>query len=405
MLLTARRVAEAVAFDGPPPDGTGPLGAPGGARWVTAVDILRAVLDRPHVRDEVWMRSDDETVIERAYPERGTTTLWPHQSDAVHASAPREGVFRSGVHDHECGTGKTMIGGEIVRMSRAPTVVVTQHSISVEQWTAHFRSVQRLANVMSLADAREEWRVGRDPMPDALVLTYTCLARSYNTEPIILYARAVPFGILVLDEVHIAIADHFRLACTLRSRVALGLSGSLVREDQRLEHLAGLVGPVLTTHVADRVVNYTVVQVDVDDDIRKRIDKCKRRTRVEHALRTLNPNKLCALEHLVESVKDKRVLIFCDSPLAAPHVADIVRGTRPFIGVIDGRTPKRSRDHVISTFCATPSAVLVSTRVCDASIDFPKDLVIIQVHSASGSRQQEVQRCGRGLTILVQKCD
>jgi superfamily II DNA or RNA helicase len=67
--------------------------------------------------------------------------------------------------------------------------------------------------------------------------------------------------------------------------------------------------------------------------------------------------------------------------------------------VLNGQTSSReARNQTIDTFSRSQpgSLVLLCTKVCDVSIDFPVGCVIVQYHLTSGSRQQEVQRCGRG---------
>ena len=63
-----------------------------------------------------------------------------------------------------------------------------------------------------------------------------------------------------------------------------------------------------------------------------------------------------------------------------------------------GIASREVREATIRTFSesAPGSLVLLCTRVCDASIDFPVGCVLVEYHLTSGSRQQEVQRCGRG---------
>ena len=70
---------------------------------------------------------------------------------------------------------------------------------------------------------------------------------------------------------------------------------------------------------------------------------------------------------------------------------------------MDGNADDRQRDALLARFRDTPRAVLVATRVCDAAVDFPADCVVVQVHSASGSRQTEVQRAGRGTRGRVEE--
>lgn len=54
------------------------------------------------------------------------------------------------------------------------------------------------------------------------------------------------FGILVADEVHMAVVDYFMCAGFLRFSAVYGLSGSLVRGDDRFQLLSRNIGPIQT---------------------------------------------------------------------------------------------------------------------------------------------------------------
>ena len=397
---------------------TGPVGAGngGGSRWITQYDVMRyayKTLERVP-RGKEWDReaSRDIRMCERN-PPRQRMTLWPHQIQALCKCMPTIDTFRSGILDMECGTGKSLVGAELVRCSRAPAIVVTQHKLSVDQWLHYLRNTGGMEYVMTLQEANEFWRPGVHPFPDALVVTYAALARvlgrmdqtkskrADEVEGTLLWmARLLPFGLLILDEVHLAAAEHFGLACSLYAKAVVGLTGSLVREDDRLALLETNVGPVLFEHRANRSIQYKIMRVGLPPFLQARIDECKRRNKDEHALRTLNPLKIKALHQVLKDpeIANRRIVVFCDSAQAAPHVARCLEGVaqRPCVGMMGGTTKQDERDVVVERFRVTERATLLSTRVCDVAVDFPQDCVIVILHSSSGSRQQEVQRCGRG---------
>jgi superfamily II DNA or RNA helicase len=165
-------------------------------------------------------------------------------------------------------------------------------------------------------------------------------------------------------------------------------------------HLRSLVGEVLFRHRAERNVNYSVVRVSLPADVECMLGARKRRDKDDHAIRTLNPNKIAALRRIVtmESIWKNRIVVFCDSAEAAPYLPEMLhgQGDRLCVGVTHGKKKQTTRDAMVDKLHATERSIIVSTRVCDAAVDFPKDCVVVQIHTSSGSRQQEVQRCGRG---------
>lgn len=398
--------------------GSGPYGAPGGKHWITAKDVIRFAYDKVErtPRPKEWDRMYDQDVkMLPRYGRNPDKTLWDHQVSALCECMPASNTFRSGIVDMDCGTGKSYVGVELIRRSRACAIVVTQHTFSVNQWIENLKEFGGITNVMTLQSARDTWKPMSTPFPDVLVVTYSALARAFvsmdsetrcsgslqDFDHVILWmARVVPFGLLILDEVHVAAADHFSLACSLYAKVIVGLSGSLVREDDRLSLLETDVGPVLYRHRADRSVRYTVLKVALPRSVVDKLSLHKRRDKEEHALRTLNPMKMAALRRVVtdDRVRSNRIVVFCDSVEAAPYVELALHDVdeRTCVGVMDGRTAQTVRNDLMDVFHKTARSILISTKVCDVAVDFPKDCVVVILHSSSGSRQQEVQRCGRG---------
>ena len=101
-----------------------------------------------------------------------------------------------------------------------------------------------------------------------------------------------------------------------------------------------------------------------------------------------------------EAAAGRRVLVFSDSRLAAEVLAArwaaLAGAAAPAPLLLHGGVAEEQRRLRLAAFARGDAAVLLCTRVCDAAIDFPPDCTVVQAHVASGSRQQEVQRCGRG---------
>ena len=83
-----------------------------------------------------------------------------------------------------------------------------------------------------------------------LVTTYTMLTfqgkRAYDAQKIIEFMQGIEWGLIVLDEVHVVPADMFRKALTIApAHCKLGLTATLVREDEKIDSLNYLIGPKL----------------------------------------------------------------------------------------------------------------------------------------------------------------
>ena len=292
-------------------------------------------------------------------------------------------------------------------------VVITQHVTSVEQWRSHLRTHLQLGRIFVLGDASSDpWRIG-DELPDAVILTYSAMVRisalmaahealmrtgtaskgadAERGHLLVWFLHAYRFGTLVLDEVHLAAAEQFRCACRLNARVIVGLSGSLVREDDNLRCLTTSVGPVLYHYRAMRRIRYTILSFDPvgqGGDVEGEGD-------VEGDGGTeLDPARVATLRGLLEGeLRETRVVVFCDAKAAAVALA-VALGAL----CLTGDVRRAERESVLQTFRATEDAVLIATKVCDAAVDFPAGSVIVQYYSRSGSRQQEISvaDAGRG---------
>lgn len=390
-----------------PPNGTGPLGAPGGRRWITRDDVV------------VWNSETSTTPLYRSMFESTLNTrsftpasndLRDYQWEAVAACNPEDGLFHSGVVHMECGTGKTWVASELIRRSGACCIVVAQHTVSVTQFVSHLQTTLGMNATSLQADEVRDF-----DSADVVVTTYSRVVRlvaavdehrmhiqsasyapSYSTgDRFLMHRMCHPFGLLILDEVHTVVADKFPCVCRLRAHAVVGFSGSLVREDDRIASLGTLVGPTLVSYGnMDRVHNVHVRCVSMDDP---RVRAATSRTAAHQTIRALNPRKVDALHHILEVHSNERVIVFSDTVYPTHVLHNTVLSGRSL--VLNGGVASRDvRDEIIQIFSESPpgSLVLLCTKVCDVSVDFPVGCVVVQFHLTSGSRQQEVQRCGRG---------
>lgn len=390
-----------------PPNGTGPLGAPNGRRWITRDDVV--VWNCETSTHSLDRSAYADTLHTRSYAPH-SNDLRDYQREAVSACNPDDVTFRSGVVHMECGTGKTWVASELIRLSGSCAIVVAQHAVSVTQFVSHLRTTLG----MRATELHSDEVVDYDTY-DVVVTTYSRVVRlvtavdehrlniengsyapSYSAaDRFLMHRMCHPFGLLILDEVHTVVADKFPCVCRLRAHAVVGFSGSLVREDDRIDSLDHLVGPTLYSYGnMDRVHNVHVRRVLMDDPC---VLQATSRTASHQTIRALNPQKVEELLRIIETHSNERVIVFSDTVQPTKVLHDTVLRGRSLL--LNGNVASRDvRDEIIEVFSASPagSLVLLCTKVCDVSVDFPIGCVIVQFHLTSGSRQQEVQRCGRG---------
>ena len=144
-----------------------------------------------------------------------------------------------------CGAGKTAVGvGYVERMIRKRTrgraVIVCLNNVTVDQWLIAITRFTTIPEHRCVRWTAEQ----KDPMPvegySIVLTTYAMATRS---------TKQCRCDLMVLDEVHVAPATVFRkILLSTRPQYKLGLTATLVREDDLIEDLIRgpnpLVGPV-----------------------------------------------------------------------------------------------------------------------------------------------------------------
>lgn len=139
------------------------------------------------------------------------------------------------------------------------------------------------------------------------------------------WLRGQEWGMIVLDEVHTIPAKQFRrVLTTISSHCKLGLTATLVREDDKITDLNFLIGPKLyeanwmelwsNGYLAR--VQCAEVWCPMTPEFYREYLNCKTRKRI--LIYVMNPNKFRACQYLVryhEERKDK-IIVFSDNVFA-----------------------------------------------------------------------------------------
>jgi DNA excision repair protein ERCC-3 len=237
-----------------------------------------------------------------------------------------------------------------------------------------------------------------------LITTYTMVAfsgkRSFEAEAIMRFIESREWGLVLLDEVHVVPAKMFRQVLgKIKAHTKLGLTATLVREDEMITDLNFLIGPKLYEanwmdlvrlgHIAN--VQCSEVWCRMTAEFYK--EYLRASPRKQRLLYTLNPNKFRACQHLIQQHEDRgdKILVFSDNVFALKMFAKQLG--KEFIY---GGTSNTERLRIFSQFQYNASVrTIFISKVGDNSIDLPEANVIIQISSHFGSRRQEAQRLGR----------
>ena len=209
------------------------------------------------------------------------------------------------------------------------------------------------------------------------------------------------WGLVILDEVHVAPADTFLTCMTTRtrSRCKLGLTATLVREDGKIDVLNAQIGPKLfeanwlDLQARGFIAKVSCAEVWCEMTPEFYGEYLTASSAIGRLLYAMNPNKFRACEYLMRfhEARGDKTIIFSDNVVALLEYADSLQ--RP---CIHGGVTQNERMKVLQQFKTGGafSTVLIS-KVGDTSIDLPEANVIIQIASHFGARRQEAQRLGR----------
>ncbi|EAT34570.1 AAEL013205-PA [Aedes aegypti] len=312
------------------------------------------------------------------------------------------GRARSGVIVLPCGAGKSLVGVTACCTVRKRALVLCNSGVSVEQWKQQFKMWSTADDSMICrftSEAKDK------PMGcGILVTTYSMIThtqkRSWEAEQTMRWLQEQEWGIMVLDEVHTIPAKMFRRVLTIvQSHCKLGLTATLLREDDKIADLNFLIGPKLYEanwlelqkrgYIAR--VQCAEVWCPMAPEFYREYLVAK--TSKKMLLYVMNPAKFRACQYLIRyhEKRGDKTIVFSDNVFALKHYA--IKMNKPYIY---GPTSQSERIQILQNFKFNPKVnTIFVSKVADTSFDLPEANVLIQISSHGGSRRQEAQRLGR----------
>ncbi|KAM7105529.1 general transcription and DNA repair factor IIH helicase/translocase subunit XPB [Molossus nigricans] len=332
-----------------------------------------------------------------------TAVLRPYQEKSLRKMFGN-GRARSGVIVLPCGAGKSLVGVTAACTVRKRCLVLGNSAVSVEQWKAQFK-------MWSTIDDSQICRFTSDAKDKPIgcsvaISTYSMLGhttkRSWEAERVMEWLKTQEWGLMILDEVHTIPARMFRRVLTIvQAHCKLGLTATLVREDDKIVDLNFLIGPKLyEANWMELQNNGYIAKVQCAEVWCPMSPEFYReyvaiRTKKRILLYTMNPNKFRACQFLIKfhERRNDKIIVFADNVFALKEYA--VRLNKPYIY---GPTSQGERMQILQNFKHNPKInTIFISKVGDTSFDLPEANVLIQISSHGGSRRQEAQRLGRVL--------
>ncbi|MFF0522808.1 DNA repair helicase XPB [Actinomadura nitritigenes] len=298
----------------------------------------------------------------------------------------------SGVVVLPCGAGKTIVGAAAMARAEATTLILVTNTVSAHQWK------QELLRRTSLTeDEIGEYTGTKKEIRPVTIATYqimTTRRKGVYTHLELFDAR--DWGLVVYDEVHLLPAPIFRMTADLQARRRLGLTATLVREDDREGDVFSLIGPKrydapwkdMETQGWIAPADCVEVRVTLTDSERLAYATAEPEERYRFCATTDTKTKL--IQALVDRHRGEQTLVIGQYIDQLDELGALLDAP-----VIKGETRVRERERLFDAFRSGELNVLVVSKVANFSIDLPEATVAVQVSGAYGSRQEEAQRLGR----------
>ncbi|KAK0621165.1 DNA repair helicase RAD25 [Bombardia bombarda] len=333
---------------------------------------------------------------------RPNTQIRPYQEKSL-SKMFGNGRAKSGIIVLPCGAGKTLVGITAACTIKKGVIVLCTSSMSVVQWRQEFLKWSNI-NPDDVAIFTAESKNKFSGNTGIIVTTYSMVTnnreRSHDSKKMMDFLKGREWGLMLLDEVHVVPAEVFRrVISSIKSHSKLGLTATLLREDDKISHLNFLIGPKLYEanwmelsqqgHIAK--VQCAEVWCPMPTEFYD--EYLRASSRMKRTLYAMNPRKFQACQYLINyhEARGDKIIVFSDELYSLKQYA--LKLGKVFIY---GSTGQAERMQVLENFQHNPDVnTLFLSKIGDTSLDLPEATCLIQISSHFGSRRQEAQRLGR----------
>ncbi|KAL1991878.1 hypothetical protein VTN49DRAFT_5186 [Thermomyces lanuginosus] len=313
------------------------------------------------------------------------------------------GRAKSGIIVLPCGAGKTLVGITAACTIKKGTIVLCTSSMSVVQWRNEFL---RWSNIdpddiaIFTSDNKEKFKRSTGVIISTYSMVSQKRARSHDAEKMMEWLQSREWGLMILDEVHVVPANMFRnVTSAIACQSKLGLTATLLREDDKIRDLNFLIGPKLYEanwmELADQghIAKVQCAEVWCPMTTEFYSEYMREKSRKAALLYIMNPRKFQACQFLIDyhEKRGDKIIVFSDNVYALEKYA-LKLGK----AYIYGGTPQNERMRILENFQHNEQVnTIFLSKIGDTSLDLPEATCLIQISSHYGSRRQEAQRLGR----------
>lgn len=316
-----------------------------------------------------------------------------YQNQAADAIYSRDGKGNGyGTLVLPCGSGKTIIGLNVLSRLKTRTLIVTTNVAAVHQWISEIKDKSYTTEVGEYTGSKKD-------IKDITVCSYQVLTWRPTTDgkfPHFGLLKQGNWGLIIYDEVHMLPAPVFKVTAELQSVYRVGLTATLVREDGRQDEVFSLVGPKrydvpwseleAKGFIAQAFCHEIRVPLPEEQELPFALASKKEQFKIG----SVNPNKIKIVESLLEKHKGECILII------GQYLDQLRQVAKHFdVPLLTGSTANKKRDILYDKFRDKEIKVMVVSKVANFAIDLPDASVAIQISGTFGSRSEEAQRLGR----------
>jgi len=333
---------------------------------------------------------------------RPTTQIRPYQEKSL-SKMFGNGRAKSGIIVLPCGAGKTLVGITAACTIKKGVIVLCTSSMSVVQWRLEFLKWSNVKeeDVAVFTSDHKSMFTGNTGV---LVTTYSMVTqtreRSHDAKKVMQFISEREWGLMLLDEVHVVPANIFRrVTSNIKTHAKLGLTATLLREDDKISDLNFLIGPKLyeanwmELSEQGHIARVQCAEVWCPMTVEFYEEYLRAPARKRQLLYVMNPRKFQACQYLINYHEQRgdKIIVFSDDVYALKKYANILGKA-----MIHGGTVQSERLTVLQNFQHNNSInTLFLSKIGDTSLDLPEATCLIQISSHYGSRRQEAQRLGR----------
>ncbi|PMD21700.1 DNA repair helicase rad25 [Hyaloscypha hepaticicola] len=313
------------------------------------------------------------------------------------------GRAKSGLIVLPCGAGKTLVGITAACTIKKGVIILCTSSMSVVQWRQEFLKWSNInpSDIAVFTSDNKEKFTGNTGI---IVTTYNMVAqkgkRSYDSQKMMDFLQGREWGLMILDEVHVAPAHMFRrVVSVIKTHSKLGLTATLLREDDKISDLNFLIGPKLYEanwmELAEQghIARVQCAEVWCPMTTEFYAEYLRQTSKKQALLWIMNPRKFQACQFLIDyhEKRGDKIIVFSDNVYALQVYAQKLKKV-----FIYGETSNSERLRILENFQHNENInTLFLSKIGDTSLDLPEATCLIQISSHFGSRRQEAQRLGR----------